>query len=293
MKSSSFRAWLFVLAGLVVLSAAPAAWAWGPATHIHIAQDVLANLGLLPAALAALLAKHRLSYLYGCIAADVVFAKRLSRVKQFCHHWSTGFQLLNKSRDDERLEAFAYGYLSHLAADTVAHGKYVPRQTLMTGGSINVGHLLWELRAEALADPQAWACFRELRKTDHAPEHRLLAYQLKGTFLPFALNRRLFDGMNSASLHPSHRQTLDVIESLSRFPLCPKLVEDYREECVDRTLSLLSEQTDCPVLREDPNGTAALMQVHVLRRDLRRWRRLGKEVKGHWREMTASLGPNP
>ena len=96
------------------------ALAWGPATHIGLASTMWEYLSVLPAAVAAVLARHRIAYLYGSIAADIVFAKRLSRVKQFCHHWSTAFRMLDSAADG-RAKAFAYGYLSHLAA---AYYKY-------------------------------------------------------------------------------------------------------------------------------------------------------------------------
>ena len=121
------------------------ALAWGPATHVGLAASILEHLELLPGAVAAVLARRKIAYFYGNIAADVVFAKRWSRIKQFCHHWSTAFSLLDAARND-RAQAFAYGYLSHLAADTVAHGKYVPRQIAVSQWPVNFGHFYWELR---------------------------------------------------------------------------------------------------------------------------------------------------
>ncbi|MBI4716266.1 MAG: hypothetical protein HY763_00515 [Planctomycetes bacterium] len=99
---------------LALLGDVPAAFAWGPAVHVGLGGEVLGRLSLLPAAVAALLARHTAAYLYGSIAADIVFAKRLSRIKQFCHHWSTGFRLLDSAAGEEQ-RAFGWGYLSHLA----------------------------------------------------------------------------------------------------------------------------------------------------------------------------------
>ena len=78
----------------LVLPAAEAL-AWGPATHVKLASDLLDLSHLLPAAVAGLLARCRRDYIFGNIAADVVLAKRLSRVRQFCHHWATGFAILS------------------------------------------------------------------------------------------------------------------------------------------------------------------------------------------------------
>ena len=119
---------LVVIAVLVLVGLGPSrAFAWGPATHVKLASDLLANAGMLPSALALLLTTRRKDYLFGNIAADVVVAKRLSKIKQICHHWATGFAILEDAKTDQG-KAFALGYLSHLAADTVAHGKFLPRQ---------------------------------------------------------------------------------------------------------------------------------------------------------------------
>ena len=259
---------------VIVLCAAPDAYAWCSTTHVELARTTLANLGLLPAAIAALLARHRIAYVYGSIAADLVFAKKLSRVRQFCHHWSTGFRLLD-SAPDESSRAFAYGYLSHLAADTVAHGQFVPRQVAISGSTVNFGHLYWELRADALLPPESGELLREVIRADHSPHHRIIEPHLGPALLSFDLNRRLFDRINGLLVRPQFRRTVDIVDRCSRWYLSPTMVERYRAACVDRIASVLCEGDRCAVLREDPNGNSALMQLRVNRRDRRRRRRRG------------------
>lgn len=285
------RGFLFWWVVLVLLGSADSVYAWGPATHVAIGAEVLARLALLPAAVAALLARNAAAYLYGTIAADVVFAKRLSRVKQFCHHWSTGFSLLERSQSDSS-RAFALGYLSHLAADTVAHGKYVPRQIALSGASVNFGHFYWELRADCVADTAAWTRLKGLMAQDFDEHHRTLSAHLKGTFLPYPLNRKLFHGINATALNPLHRRAVTAWSSLSKHDLSPSLVAAYREECVDRTLSLLSEERHCAILRDDPNGTASLTQTRIALRGLRRQMRRGFDRRAIAREFTAAWGPD-
>lgn len=285
------RGFLFWGVVLVLLGSADSVYAWGPATHVAIGAEVLARLALLPAAVAALLARNAAAYLYGTIAADVVFAKRLSRVKQFCHHWSTGFSLLERSQSDGS-RAFALGYLSHLAADTVAHGKYVPRQITLSGATVNFGHFYWELRADCVADAAAWARLKGLMSQNFEEHHGALSAHLKGTLLPYPLNRRLFDGINATALNPLHRRVVAAWSNFSKHELPPSLVAAYREECVDRTLSLLAEGRQCPILKDDPNGTASLTQTRVAMRGLRRVERRGVDCGVFTRELTAAWGPD-
>lgn len=285
------NAWLLAIALVTaVIATAEPAYGWGPATHIGLATDVLNHLALLPAAVAAVLARNKLAFLYGNIAADVVFAKRLSRVKQFCHHWSTGFTLSGAAADDDAA-AFAQGYLAHLAADTVAHGKFVPRQLLVTGLPVGVGHLYWELRADAVADTASWHALARLLDHDHRRHHDAMARFMTGTFLSHNLNRAIFAQMNAVAARASVRRTLDTFFGQSRWHLSPQLIDGYRGECMDRILSVLAEQHRSAVLREDPNGTSALMQVHVDRRRLRRQQRIGLSGDTRRREAAQSFAP--
>lgn len=279
------------LAVLALLLVAEPAVAWGPATHIGLAESILDRLTLLPPAVAAILGRHRLAYLYGSIAADIVFAKRLSRIKQFCHHWSTAFRLLGSTRDD-RDRSFAYGYLSHLAADTVAHGKFVPRQILLNGGRINFGHIYWELRADEAVPQAMWARLRDLLDENHDQHHCALARHMTETLLVYPLNRMLFDRINTVSARRSFRRTIDFWSRHSRWYLSPKLLEGYQGECLDRIMSILTEGRGSALVREDPNGTSAFMQLRAHRRYLRRLRIRGLPVHGRRREAAMALAPD-
>lgn len=281
---------MLVLAALAVLSCADFAWAWGPATHVELADTILSRLGLLPAAIAAVLSRHRLAYLYGNIAADVVFAKRWSRIKQFCHHWSTAFRLLDSARD-ERGASFAYGYLSHLAADTVAHGKYIPRQIVTSNSSMNFGHFYWELRADSAQPAHTWRLLEELLAADHDHHHESLQEHIKDTFLSYELNRLLFERMNALSVRQGFRRTIGLWSRYSRWELPQDLMAGYRSESLERIASVLADGARSPVLRFDPNGTSALMDLHCRRREFRRMRRTGVPVQRRIAEAATTWAP--
>lgn len=290
-QPSSLRWRTAILAALAVLLLDPKElFAWGPATHVQLANDVLRNLGLLPAAMAALLGRHALDYIYGCVAADVVFAKRLSRVKQFCHHWSTGFGLLERA-DDDRVRAFAYGYLSHLAADTVAHGKFVPRQITLTRSTVNFGHVYWEARADRMVPHAASDQLRDFARCDFDIHHRELSGLLMETFLPYDLNREVFARINALVAREGWRRGMEIVERCSRWALHPDVLQAYHGECVDRTLSLLAEEHHSPVLAEDPNGSAALACSRINRRQLRRLKRRGLPWQQRAHELAAGWAP--
>src|SRR3990172_3707015 len=220
----------------------------------------------------------------------MVFAKRWSRVKQFCHHWSTGFSLL-ESAENERAAAFAYGYLSHLAADTVAHGKYVPRQIVVSDCSVNFGHFYWELRADTRQAESTWALLEQIIAGDHGQHHAAMERHITDTLLSYELNRMLFDRMNAWTVRKGFRRTMHVWSWLSRWELSEELMTGYHNECVDRIQSILTDGSRSPLTREDPNGTSALMRLRIRRREVRRMRRVGIPVNRRLVEAAVGLAP--
>jgi hypothetical protein len=263
----------FAAAG-VVLVAADEVLAWGPATHVKLASDLLGSLQLLPAAVAGVLALHRKDYLFGNIAADVVVAKRLSKVKQICHHWQTGFDMLEGARTD-RGRAFAMGYLSHLAADTVAHGKFLPRQMTLTRSTMSFGHLYWELRADATIGPYYWEELRRILGDVFCEHEAMLCARLTDTFLPFSVNWRLFYRMNHFVTRRLLRRAMDSWYRVSRWDLSDQLMREYRAECLARMADVLARGRVSAVCNEDPNGNAALAYTRLQRRQLRQMARHG------------------
>ena len=265
-----------LLAAVVIFVLLPAveAFAWGPATHVKLASDLLSQLNLLPAALAGLLARHGRDYLFGNIAADVVLAKRLSRVKQVCHHWRTGFAILDDARTDQG-RAFALGYLSHLAADTIAHGKFIPRQMALTRTSIAFGHLYWEMRADSTIGPHYWDELRSLLQEVFDDHEASLANQLTDTFLPFSVNWRMFYRLNTFVGRRTLRRAMDHWYGFSRWQLSDQLMREYRAECLNRMLDVVVKQQDSAVLHDDPNGNAAMAYSKLQRRQLWQMSRSG------------------
>lgn len=281
---------ILLLSALAVAFLAPEALAWGPATHTRLATDLLSQLSLLPAGLAALLARHASSYIFGNIAADVVLAKRLSRVRQFCHHWSTGFKFLDDARGDEH-RAFALGYLSHLAADTVAHGKFVPRQLCLTRTTFNFGHLYWEMRADSFVGDANWQRLEDNLATDHSAHHQVLQRELTDTLLPYYFNRRVFDRVNRLVVRRYWQRCMSTWARRSRWSLCDQLVANYWSESLARIRSVLIDGTSSPVLREDPSGNAGLQQARDHRKTARRLRRRGLPTERRAWEASAGLAP--
>src|SRR3989304_4615726 len=123
------------------------AFAWGPLTHIYLGSEIYYLGSILPVWVFNLLKRCRGDYLYGNLMADIILAKNLLPIEKNSHSWEVGFSLLESAKKSSE-KAFSFGYISHLAADTVAHGKY-------TNGK-NIEHTFLELRADSLIDRKYW-----------------------------------------------------------------------------------------------------------------------------------------
>lgn len=286
------RGWLGVLAVVVVLGFAPQVQAWGPLTHVHLATDVLEHLALLPASVAALLAAHRRYFIYGNVAADVVFAKKLSRIKQICHTWSTGFALHDQAESDAA-RAFALGYLSHLAADTVAHNKFLPRQIVAAGSTVTLGHMYWEIRADATLPRNHGGELQALLKHRFTEPERLMRSQLTRTLLPYRLNRSLFTRMNLLQCARSWRHSVRFAALLSRWPMDPQTLGEFHAESLERIRDVLARGTRSAVLHDDPNGNSALLFTRHQRRLVRRLQRAHLPTAQVIRETVLNHAPAP
>ena len=99
------------------------------------------------APVADLLRAYPFDFLYGNIAADSSIAKHYAPLGRHCHYWHVG-QEIHDLAESDALRAFGLGYLCHLAADTVAHNYFVPRQLMITSSTAAVGHSYWETRVE-------------------------------------------------------------------------------------------------------------------------------------------------
>ncbi len=118
-------------------------YAWGPGMHVYVGASALKYIQELVPAVAVILEKNPIYYLYGCLSADIFFGKTGKSTKQKCHTWEIGHKLLEVSKNDQE-KAYAYGFLSHLAADTIAHNMCLPYFMSLDSRSRKWQHCFWE-----------------------------------------------------------------------------------------------------------------------------------------------------
>jgi len=248
---------------LVLLPAT--AHAWTPGTHVYLGEAVLRSLGSLPAAIADLLRAFPYDFLYGSIAADTSMAKKYVPTGRHCHSWTVGFEI-HDAAADEPTRAFALGYLSHLAADAIAHNHFVPMQLAVTASTSSLGHSYWESRFETHLGP---ACARQARDVillDHARADALLDRILSPTIFSTHTNRRIFRGMVHAADNEGWQRIFALMTENSRWDLPDDDVARYVDRAYDMIVDFLIRMDRSEAYQLDPSGDEALRLAKQVRR---------------------------
>jgi hypothetical protein len=257
-------------AAVVLLVCLPEhAWAWSPGTHIYLGESVLANLSLLPAGVAALLRAFPYDFLYGNIAADTSMAKKYAPVGRHCHAWHVGQEIADLA-DSDRLRAFGLGYLSHLAADTVAHNFFVPRQLVIASTTIAIGHSYWESRFETHLGDQFARTAMDVIRMDHAASDAHLDRILSPTIFSVRTSRRLFRGMVGIAETQSWQAAFRVVAERSRWDLSDDEVERQMRVAFQLVMENLADHGEAQARKLDPAGDASLRMAKRIRLDVMR-----------------------
>ena len=142
------------------------ALAWGPAVHTVISCNILESCSFILPAIASVIQSFPNEYIYGAISADFFIGKGQKKKKGHSHNWETGFRLLEDAENNKE-EAYAYGFLSHLAADVVAHNYFVPDLIHRVSGWKKIGHIYSEAIADKFVEPVYKKIVREVLSMDH------------------------------------------------------------------------------------------------------------------------------
>ena len=275
---------------LVLLPAT--AFAWTPGTHVFLGDAVLRSLGQLPEAIADLLRAFPHDFLYGSIAADTSMAKKYVPTGRHCHSWTIGLEI-HRAAPDEPMRAFSLGYLAHLAADSIAHNYFVPKQLAVTASTSSLGHSYWESRFETHLGPVCARQARDLILLDHSRADGLLDGILSPTIFSTQTNRRIFRGMVHAADSESWQRIFALMTENSRWDLPDAEVGRYLERSYDAIIDFLVHFEGSATYALDPSGDDALRRAKRVRRDALRTGgpdRVNEEAERHFGLPAFTLG---
>jgi hypothetical protein len=258
-----------ILAFLLFILLPGEALAWGSGVHLAIGNHVLTHAHLFAPALAALLTAHPEHFLYGCLSADIFIGKGCKYTPTHSHNWDTGRALLRQA-EDPQAQAYAYGYLSHLAADVIAHNFLVPNVLGFSAGRGKLAHTYVEMLADLQVDlprRQASHIFRTPRPEADASLTRATGQKR----LPFSIKKRIFRQSLNLVERRTYARSLRMFRGLLPFARKEALIALAITYARDLVMDLLQNPLRSPVFECDPIGSANLDQVRHFQRKQRQY----------------------
>ncbi len=166
------------------------AYAWGPGVHIGVSISILDQLN--PHTASMLLANLN-EYLYGALAPDFIIGKKYAKDDKHSHSWDIGFDILNSAKTDKE-KAFGCGYITHLAADSVAHGIMMPKITEEYKHK-NALHFYAEALADIYCDNSYKHLARKVLKRYNAYLDTQFKFKVDSVLFSFSVSKALFRSM--------------------------------------------------------------------------------------------------
>jgi hypothetical protein len=165
-------------------------------------------------------------------------------------------------------QACAYGYLSHLAADTVAHSYFVPFKLIRTYNTVLLKHAYWEMRFEAHVSPEVWPLARSIGRKDFSDNDQLLRSILADTIFSFSTNKRLFNSLLLLNRLQQYQKVLRSMANTSKWAITAESQQEYLGMTYAATLSFLQDIDNSPYCSADPTGERALNAASMIRKNL-------------------------
>ena len=236
---------LFIISFLLVPSFA---FAWGPLTHVYLGSEIYYFGSLLPAGIYALMRKYRNDFIYGNLMADIIVGKKYLPDEKSSHNWDVALSLFDAVTTQQQ-KAFVYGYMSHLAADTVAHER-------LTIGRKNVGHTFLELKADSIVDKKYWLRAIAIEKKVQVRNDIFLERSLERAMFSFRTNKRIFKSVVFLSgLHQERFSSFIDRNIIIPTAYKKENIKLYQEESLDRMIDLLQNGRESDVLKKNPLGS--------------------------------------
>jgi hypothetical protein len=258
---------------LLILLPLCAVCAWGPGHHLEFAVRVLRRRKeRLPTHTAQLLGEHRDAYLYGSLAADLITFKDYGGAYSHCHRWSILDDMREHAHTD-RGEAFILGYLSHLAADTIAHNHFVPYHLARFARTKGLGHLYWEMSADRFIPEERWQLVAQLKSDLRlAALDEIVNRCVPKKALSMGTNKLLFNHVLLVAERERWRKGMASIHPIAKVRLERGFLRLFQDAAVERIFLGLRSGGLKELMRVDANGKEAQEQAMLTRQNLlERW----------------------
>ena len=242
---------------------------WGPGHHLEFAERVRRRRReLLPSSVATLLGEEKEAYQYGNLAADIINFKGYGGVYNHCHRWAI-IEDMRALAETPREEAFILGYLSHLAADTIAHNHFVPYHLVRFARLSGLGHLYWEMNADRFIPERRWEIVTMLKSDPDLGElDELVNRTVPKKALSMRTNKMIFNHVLLVSERQRWRAGMARLHPIRQVSLDKGFLARFQRAAVERVRLALHPKGFRRLRELDPNGKAAQKKAALMRREL-------------------------
>lgn len=227
----------------------------------------------------------------------MVVGKNFAKYMYHCHNWQVGLRVLGKARTDAEA-ALCFGFLSHLAADIVAHNFFVPYKTVESFRTLAAKHTYWELRFDktALEHSGVWDTLRRIGQKKFPHHDEFLSQELvhASRLFSFGTSKTLFSSMMFLSRLEQWQGLIAKVAARSPLPLTAVETTEFRQLALEAIFTFLCHAERSATLSIDPTGARSLRVAKELRHELRlawksgalsgeRWPHVAQDVRLRFR----------
>ena len=283
--------WAFIITFVVILLTPEQAYAWGPVTHVELVRGALQTA--LPALSFVTASGMEVFWalFYGALAPDLFLAKNRQPFPLHTHNWDRAFGMLDAAMTDEE-RAFSLGYLTHLAADVVAHNVFVPYKLVEVPFNTRRQHTYWEFRFETAQPREAWEMTEALKIMDFSHLNRFLEKHQRPTMFPFFTNLVMTRSLGRVATGKAGRRLLDRMERRSEVVVAPLEADLFGDLCLQMILDVLTQGRSGKASRHDPRGLERIRHAKTLTASLRRLCRRGFGQRLHYQNLAEDTARN-
>jgi len=232
---------------------APGAWAWGPAVHTVLASRILDNAASLLPNIAAIIQTYYLEYIYGNLAADFFIGRLQRENSRHSHDWETGFRFLRHARC-EKEAAYAYGFLSHLASDVIAHNYFVPDTIYRISFPKRMGHIYTEMMVDTSMGSVYIRMAKDILSMKKLSCDGLLKKTIPDSRKTIKARRHLFTQSVKLSDTISGSQTISFLTRSSSLRISKKTLDFMIQLSYSLIRDVLNDPKNSPCFSFDPVG---------------------------------------
>lgn len=242
---------------------------WGPGIHLHIA-DMILKFGELKEDIKEKINRNKKQFYYGAISPDITLGKKyIKEAEKHSHIWETGFNVAENAETESEY-VLGLGYLTHLAADVIAHNFFLPKQLLSGRGLRSFSHTIIEIKSDMILYKETNEIIKDILSQNYNEEDEYLKNIISKSIIPFGVNRKIFDySLKSIKNKHFYDWSNIITNHKERHEENREILMEYHSISYNAAIDVIANFSKAAVTKYDPNGYKHLESLKDLRKEYR------------------------